>query len=162
MHAPISYDAPADEPIPCLRTHNSVTESQKWVKTQFTKTRSYGKTHTGSLSRRLSRENEMAISPLSLRCFFPAVAGILHSKLSPSSGNGVNRLAQLPSREMKPRSIIRWQHRLKREHPTGTGRKCRSSKSADGRVAPSKSAFSFHLITRSSSSSIKPATAPGP
>jgi len=33
------------------------------------------------------------------------------------------------------RSIIRWQHRLKREHPTGTERIKRSSKSADGRVA---------------------------
>ena len=28
MHAPSSYDAAADEPIPSLRMHNSVTEAQ--------------------------------------------------------------------------------------------------------------------------------------
>jgi hypothetical protein len=37
--------------------------------------------------------------------------------------------------KMEPRSTIRWQHRLKREHPTCTERINRSSKSADGRVA---------------------------
>jgi hypothetical protein len=42
----------------------------------------------------------------------------------------------LPSTKMEERSTIRWQHRLKREHPTGTERnKNRSMKSADGRVA---------------------------
>jgi hypothetical protein len=39
------------------------------------------------------------------------------------------------SQERNGRSINRWQHRLKREHPTGTERKHRSSKSADGRLA---------------------------
>jgi hypothetical protein len=41
---------------------------------------------------------------------------------APSSGDCVNRLAQLSSEKMEARSIIRWQHRLKREHPTGTER----------------------------------------
>src|ERR1017187_2823473 len=36
---------------------------------------------------------------------------------------------------MDGRSKIRWQHRLKREHPTCTERTNRSLKSADGRVA---------------------------
>jgi len=54
---------------------------------------------------------------------------------APSSGDCVNGLAQLPSRDGK-RSTIRWQHRLQREHPTCTERnKNRSPKSADGRVA---------------------------
>ncbi|SRR6266496_226520 len=53
---------------------------------------------------------------------------------TPSSGDCVNRLAQLLCKE-KDRSTIRWQHRLKRERPTCTERKNRSSKSADGRVA---------------------------
>jgi hypothetical protein len=38
-------------------------------------------------------------------------------------------------REMEERSTNRWQHRLKREHPTCTERINRSPKSADGRVA---------------------------
>src|SRR5450755_4822634 len=38
-------------------------------------------------------------------------------------------------REMEERSTNRWQHRLKREHPTCTERTNRSLKSADGRVA---------------------------
>jgi hypothetical protein len=39
-------------------------------------------------------------------------------------------------REMEERSTIRWQHRLKREHPTCTERSKKSlTKSADGRVA---------------------------
>jgi len=40
----------------------------------------------------------------------------------PSSGDCDNRLAQPSILEMEARSIIRWQHRLKRERPTGTGR----------------------------------------
>ena len=40
----------------------------------------------------------------------------------PSSGDCVNRLAQLPSLRWNDRSTIRWQHRLKREHPTCTER----------------------------------------
>jgi hypothetical protein len=36
--------------------------------------------------------------------------------------------------EMEERSTNRWQHRLKREHPTCTGRES-LTKSADGRVA---------------------------
>jgi hypothetical protein len=40
-----------------------------------------------------------------------------------------------PSTKMAERSTNRWQHRLKREHPTGTERTKRSTKSADGRVA---------------------------
>src|SRR5206468_1051170 len=51
-------------------------------------------------------------SSLKNRCEAPA----------PSSGDCVNRLAQLPSAGWNGRSLIRWQHRLKREHPTGTGR----------------------------------------
>ena len=39
-------------------------------------------------------------------------------------------------REMEERSKIRWQHRLKREHPTCTERNIKSLiESADGRVA---------------------------
>jgi len=38
-------------------------------------------------------------------------------------GDCVKRLAQLPSSRWKTRSINRWQHRLKREHPTCTERK---------------------------------------
>ena len=48
----------------------------------------------------------------------------------------------------KQRSTIRWQHRLKREHPTCTERRKRSSKSADGKVATVATrpgAFSFQL-----------------
>ncbi len=40
-----------------------------------------------------------------------------------------------PSLGWDGRSIIRWQHRLKREHPTGTERTKSLMKSADGRVA---------------------------
>jgi hypothetical protein len=40
----------------------------------------------------------------------------------PSSGDCVNRLAQPSSLGMEARSTIRWQHRLKREHPTCTER----------------------------------------
>jgi len=36
---------------------------------------------------------------------------------------------------MEARSKIRWQHRLNREHPTGTERTKSLTKSADGRVA---------------------------
>jgi hypothetical protein len=50
-------------------------------------------------------------------------------------------LGQWPGRttiaRWKQRSIIRWQHRLKREHPTCTVRTSRSPKNADGRVAAS-------------------------
>jgi hypothetical protein len=55
--------------------------------------------------------------------------------LKPSSGDCVNRLAQLLCLRWKRRSTIRWQHRPKRERPTGTERTNRSTKSADGRMA---------------------------
>ncbi len=48
---------------------------------------------------------------------------------------------------MKTRSINSWQHRLKREHPTGTERN-RSSKSADGRVATVATAARKSLVQR--------------
>jgi hypothetical protein len=38
-------------------------------------------------------------------------------------------------REMEERSTNRWQHRLQREHPTGTERRKSLTESADGRVA---------------------------
>src|ERR1700680_3092386 len=53
-------------------------------------------------------------SPLSLEGKVKAQA--------PSAGDCVNGLAQLLSTKMEERSTNRWQHRLKREHPTCTER----------------------------------------
>src|SRR5262249_35055970 len=49
-------------------------------------------------------------------------------KPKPSSGDCVNRLAQVPFFESNHRAPIRWQHRLKRERPMCTERINRSSR----------------------------------
>jgi len=49
---------------------------------------------------------------------------------------------------MEERSTTRWQHRLKREHPTCTDRTNRSTKSADGRVATVATRREKNLVQR--------------
>ena len=61
-----------------------------------------------------------------------------------------NRLAHFHQR-MDERSIIRWQHRLKREHPTCTERTKSLNKSADGRVATVATRWEKNIVQRKNS-----------
>src|SRR5262249_52906830 len=56
-------------------------------------------------------------------------------KPKPSSGDCVNRQAHVSALQRNDRSLIRWQHRLKRERPTCTERNDSLLESADGSMA---------------------------